>query len=170
MNLEISSYRNAISIYPFQETFIKILILIQENLATFHAMSSGCLYASSSFLKKIFWLYLTRILFQENDERQAFYTQDSHVVFLRGITYFLYQENIHNNQSLTYFLYQEIIQNIQPFTACINMFSLARKHIKYSIFNSCINMFSSPRKHIKYLLFYYMEQHVFFAKITYKNI
>ena len=69
---------------------IKIHILIQENLATFHAMSSGRLYASSSFLKKIFWLYLTRILFQENDERQTFYTQDSHVVFVRRSTYFLY--------------------------------------------------------------------------------
>lgn len=53
------------------------------------------------------------------DKRQAFHTQDSRGVFLIGTTYFLYQENIQNNQS---------------WTACINAFSLPRKSIKEPFF------------------------------------
>ena len=80
-------------------------------MATFHTS----LYASSLSIKKISWLCLARILIQENDKRQGFHTQDSHVVFLGGTTYFFHQENI---------------LNIQSFTPCTKIFSLLRKHIK----------------------------------------
>ena len=102
-------------------------------MATLHTMSSGSLYAPSSFLKKIFWLYLARILFQENDKRQAFHTQDSRGVFLIGTAYFLYQENIPNNQSLT---------------ACLNTFPLPRKSIK-ELFFYCMhsNTFSTKKSY-----------------------
>ena len=70
---------------------------------------------------------------RKNDKRQAFHTQDSSGVFIIGTTYFLYQENIQNNQSLT---------------ACLNTFSLPRKSIKEPFFY-CMhsNTFSTKKSY-----------------------
>ena len=89
-------------------------------------------------------MYICNILFPQEvtlaifskdfiDKRQAFRIQDSRGVFLIGTTYFLYQENIQNNQSLT---------------TCLNTFSLPRKSIKEPFFY-CMhsNTFSTKKSY-----------------------